>query len=169
MAAALRPLSEPSSSPSRFHSKIRPCCLCRSIPLSYMESTTHASPPIVRILHFSDHQLAVFEVFPLVYPVYYGISLGQMGLVFLCVLIACILGVIAYSICLYFLGRSGFATQERRLLPALGFCFWAYNRAFHVCLDSQTFHSLDCTHHWNYHIWSQCLCCFPMSLHLHSA
>lgn len=50
-------------------------------------------------------------------------NLGQLGLVFLCVLVACIIGVIAYSICLHYMGRSGFATQERRLLPALGFCF----------------------------------------------
>lgn len=91
-----------------------------------MESTTHASPPARQLVCLRlclTLQIAVFEVFPLVYPVYYGMSLGQMGLVFLCILTACILGVIAYSTCLYVLGRNGFVTQERRLLPALGFCF----------------------------------------------
>jgi DHA1 family multidrug resistance protein-like MFS transporter len=33
-----------------------------------------------------------FEVFPLVYPVYYGFSLGMIGVVFTCVLVACIIG-----------------------------------------------------------------------------
>ncbi|KAK8042799.1 hypothetical protein PG994_013282 [Apiospora phragmitis] len=43
-----------------------------------------------------------FEVFPLVYPVYYGMDYGQLGLLFLCILMACLLGV-----------------AETRLVPAL--------------------------------------------------
>ena len=35
----------------------------------------------------------VFEAFPLVYPVYYGMNLGQVGLVFLCILVSCLTGV----------------------------------------------------------------------------
>lgn len=48
---------------------------------------------------------------------------GQVGLVFLHVLVACILGVITYILCLRYLGKGGLATQESRLLPALVFCF----------------------------------------------
>jgi DHA1 family multidrug resistance protein-like MFS transporter len=44
-----------------------------------------------------------FEVFPLVYPVYYGFSLGMIGVVFTCVLVACILGVATYYAYLYFI------------------------------------------------------------------
>lgn len=67
--------------------------------------------------------MTVFEVFPLVYGGFYKMSLGQMGIVFLCILVACIIGVIAYSTCLYCMGRQGFSTPEKRLVPALGACF----------------------------------------------
>ncbi|OQE24632.1 hypothetical protein PENSTE_c007G04864 [Penicillium steckii] len=65
-----------------------------------------------------------FEVFPLVYPVDYGMSLGEVGLVFLCILVACILGVISYALYIHFwmnprIVRFGFPAQEARLLPAL--------------------------------------------------
>ncbi|KYK57107.1 hypothetical protein DCS_04114 [Drechmeria coniospora] len=64
-----------------------------------------------------------FEVFPLVYPVYYGMNMGQLGLVFLCILVACILGVVGYVGCIWYMGRRGFADAEKRLLPALPFSF----------------------------------------------
>ncbi|KAH8880655.1 MFS general substrate transporter [Thozetella sp. PMI_491] len=65
-----------------------------------------------------------FEVFPLVYPVYYGMSAGQIGLVFLCVLIACLIGIAIYVVylALYLNPRikaKGFPVQEVRLVPAL--------------------------------------------------
>ncbi|OAA68991.1 Major facilitator superfamily transporter [Cordyceps fumosorosea ARSEF 2679] len=69
-----------------------------------------------------------FEVFPLVYPVYYDMSLGQIGLVFLCILISCLIGVVAYFCYLYFymnprIVKFGFGAQEERLVPALGAAF----------------------------------------------
>ncbi|KAI1444496.1 major facilitator superfamily transporter [Annulohypoxylon stygium] len=69
-----------------------------------------------------------FEVFPLVYPVYYGMGYGQIGLVFLCILVACLIGVIAYTSYLYFymtprIARRGFPIHENRLIPALGAAF----------------------------------------------
>lgn len=65
-----------------------------------------------------------FEVFPLVYPVMYGFNLGQIGVVFLCVLVACILGVLAYVGYLYYylvpdILKNGLRAQEHRLVPAL--------------------------------------------------
>lgn len=65
-----------------------------------------------------------FEVFPLVYPVYYGFNLGQIGLVFLCVLISCLIGVGVYVGYLYYyanprLMKYGMGAQEDRLIPAL--------------------------------------------------
>ncbi|EAU36116.1 conserved hypothetical protein [Aspergillus terreus NIH2624] len=65
-----------------------------------------------------------FEVFPLVYPVDYNMNLGQIGLVFLCILVSCILGIAIYFSYLYFwmnprIARFGFPEQETRLVPAL--------------------------------------------------
>ncbi|CAI6098337.1 unnamed protein product [Clonostachys chloroleuca] len=65
-----------------------------------------------------------FEVFPLVYPVDYGMNLGQIGLVFLCVLVSCLLGVASYVAYLYFVqdprtAKYGMGKQEERLIPAL--------------------------------------------------
>ncbi|KAF9765412.1 hypothetical protein IL306_002305 [Fusarium sp. DS 682] len=65
-----------------------------------------------------------FEVFPRVYPVYYNMNLGQIGLVFLCVLVSCMIGVGAYVSYLYFymdprIAKRGWPIQESRLVPAL--------------------------------------------------
>lgn len=43
-----------------------------------------------------------FEVFPLVYPVYYRMTAGQIGLVFLCILVACLIGIAIYISYIYF-------------------------------------------------------------------
>lgn len=64
----------------------------------------------------------------MVYPVYYHMNLGQIGLVFLCILISCLIGVAVYSAYLYFfmnprIARFGFPIQEDRLLPALAAAF----------------------------------------------
>ena len=65
-----------------------------------------------------------FEVFPLVYPVYYGFSLGTVGVLFTCILVACGLGAGTYVIYLrYYLIpdvlKNGLRAQEHRLVPAL--------------------------------------------------
>ncbi|KAJ5594760.1 major facilitator superfamily domain-containing protein [Penicillium hispanicum] len=65
-----------------------------------------------------------FEAFPLVYPVDYHMNLGQVGLVFLCILVACIIGIAVYVAYIYYwlnprIARFGFGAQEERLLPAL--------------------------------------------------
>ncbi|OBT92468.2 hypothetical protein VE01_09558 [Pseudogymnoascus verrucosus] len=69
-----------------------------------------------------------FEAFPLVYPVIYGFSLGEMGLVFLSVLIGVIISLAIY--CFYILAiwvptlkSKGPITPEMCLIPALYACF----------------------------------------------
>ncbi|KAH8703782.1 multidrug transporter [Talaromyces proteolyticus] len=69
-----------------------------------------------------------FEVFPLVYPVYYGFSLGMIGVVFTCVLVACLIGIAIYCLYLQFILipdtiTHGLRAQESRLVPALFACF----------------------------------------------
>lgn len=69
-----------------------------------------------------------FEVFPLVYPVYYGFSLGMIGVVFTCILVACWIGIAAYCAYLHFylipdIMKNGLRAQESRLVPALFACF----------------------------------------------
>ncbi|KAH7136509.1 major facilitator superfamily domain-containing protein [Dactylonectria macrodidyma] len=69
-----------------------------------------------------------FEVFPLVYPVYYNMNLGQIGLVFLCIMVSCIIGVAAYTAYMYYyvdrrIAKFGWPVQESRLLPALAAAF----------------------------------------------
>lgn len=65
-----------------------------------------------------------FEVFPIVYPGYYHFSLGMVGVVFTCILIACLVGVGVYCAYLYFylvpdIMKNGLRAQEHRLVPAL--------------------------------------------------
>ncbi|KFY22590.1 hypothetical protein V493_06490 [Pseudogymnoascus sp. VKM F-4281 (FW-2241)] len=69
-----------------------------------------------------------FEVFPLVYPVYYGFSLGIVGVLFTCILLACLIGVAIYASYLYFYSipdiiKNGLRAQEHSLVPALFACF----------------------------------------------
>lgn len=69
-----------------------------------------------------------FEVFPLVFPVMYGFSLGMIGVVFTCILVACLLGIAVYCSYLYFylipdIMKNGLRAQESRLVPALFACF----------------------------------------------
>jgi len=69
-----------------------------------------------------------FEVFPLVYPPMYGFSLGLIGVVFTCILVACILGIAVYCGYLYYylipdIKAHGLRAQESRLVPALFACF----------------------------------------------
>ena len=65
-----------------------------------------------------------FEVFPLVYPVYYNFSLGTVGVLFTCILIACGIGAAAYMLYLYLylvpdIMAHGLRAQEHRLVPAI--------------------------------------------------
>ncbi|KAI3329428.1 major facilitator superfamily transporter [Xylariaceae sp. AK1471] len=68
-----------------------------------------------------------FESFPLVYPTYYHMTPGQVGLVFLAILVACLLGAIIYASYLHFYLnpriRKAPVTPETRLLPALAAAF----------------------------------------------
>ncbi|KAF5694112.1 H+ antiporter FLR1 [Fusarium denticulatum] len=69
-----------------------------------------------------------FEVFPLVFPVYYDMTLGEVGLVFICIAVGCILAIILYGLYLYYvliprMKKSGIAQQEEVLSPGLAACF----------------------------------------------
>ena len=65
-----------------------------------------------------------FEVFPLVYPVYYHFNIGTVGVLFLCILVACGLAALTYILYLYFylipdILAHGLRAQEHRLVPAI--------------------------------------------------
>lgn len=65
-----------------------------------------------------------FEVFPLVFPVFYGFNLGQTGLAFLACEVGSILALLLYFAYLHFYMipdniKNGFREQEHRLLPAI--------------------------------------------------
>lgn len=65
-----------------------------------------------------------FEVFPLVFPPFYGFNLGETGLAFLACEVGAIIGLILYFAYLYFYMipdniKNGFREQEHRLLPAI--------------------------------------------------
>ncbi|KAL8840545.1 MAG: hypothetical protein Q9170_001298 [Blastenia crenularia] len=69
-----------------------------------------------------------FEVFPLVYGPMYGFNIGETGLVFLCVAVACIIGIVAYAAYLHYylipdILTHGLRAQEHRLVPALACVF----------------------------------------------
>lgn len=69
-----------------------------------------------------------FEVFPLVYPPMYGFSLGIIGVLFTCVLVSCVIGIVAYTSYLRWylvpdILKNGLRAQESRLVPALFCCF----------------------------------------------
>ena len=62
------------------------------------------------------------------YPVYYDMSLGIVGVVFTCILVSCLIGVAIY--CSYLnwylipdIMKRGLRAQEHRLVPALFGCF----------------------------------------------
>lgn len=64
-----------------------------------------------------------FEVFPLVFPPFYGFNLGETGLAFLSCFIGVIIGLLGYFAYLYFYmipdNLKGFREQEHRLVPAI--------------------------------------------------
>ncbi|KAJ5182284.1 hypothetical protein N7449_012431 [Penicillium cf. viridicatum] len=65
-----------------------------------------------------------FEVFPLVYPTDYNMNLGQIGLVFLCIMVSCIIGIAVYASYIHFwtnrrIRSFGLPANEAFLIPAL--------------------------------------------------
>lgn len=65
-----------------------------------------------------------FEVFPLVYPVYYGFNMGELGLTFLSITVAVTLATATYSSYMYFyverrIRARGLPVLERWLIPAI--------------------------------------------------
>ncbi|PKY07086.1 cycloheximide resistance protein [Aspergillus campestris IBT 28561] len=65
-----------------------------------------------------------FESFPLVYVNMHGFSMGMMGVVFLCLIIACIIGASAYLLLVWlvyepYTMRVGIGMPEHRLLPGV--------------------------------------------------
>ncbi|KAI0460187.1 major facilitator superfamily transporter [Xylaria acuta] len=65
-----------------------------------------------------------FESFPLMYPVYYEMTPGEVGLVFLAILVACLIGRGLYASYIYFyvnprIRAVGVPAAETRLIPAL--------------------------------------------------
>lgn len=65
-----------------------------------------------------------FEVFPLVFPPFYGFNLGETGAAFLACEVGAIIGLVLYFSYLYFYMipdniKNGFREQEHRLLPAI--------------------------------------------------
>jgi len=70
-----------------------------------------------------------FEAFPLVYIDIYHFSIGTLGVAFLCMTVACILGLITYCSYVYWylepdIMKNGMRAQEHRLVPAL-IAVWA--------------------------------------------
>ena len=65
-----------------------------------------------------------FEAFPLVYIGIYGFNIGELGLVFLCIIVGCVIGIAIYCSYIYFylepdIIKNGLRAQEHRLVPAL--------------------------------------------------
>jgi DHA1 family multidrug resistance protein-like MFS transporter len=65
-----------------------------------------------------------FEAFPLVYIGIYGFNIGQLGVVFLCIIVGCFIGSGIYVSYVYFylepdIKKNGLRPQEHRLVPAL--------------------------------------------------
>ena len=65
-----------------------------------------------------------FEAFPLVYIYKYGFNIGELGIVFTCIVVACVIGVAIYCAYQHWyqepdIRKNGLRAQEHRLLPAL--------------------------------------------------
>ncbi|KAF2022039.1 major facilitator superfamily transporter [Aaosphaeria arxii CBS 175.79] len=116
-----------------------------------------------------------FEVFPLVFPVYYGMNVGETGIVFVCIVVGCIIAMCIYFAYIQFLIipdilKNGLRAQEFRLIPALFFCFgptiglflfaWTARPSIHwiVCVIGITIYALSA------YIIMQCIFTYiPMS------
>jgi DHA1 family multidrug resistance protein-like MFS transporter len=65
-----------------------------------------------------------FEAFPLVYIGEYGFNLGEQGIVFTCIVVGAVIGIIIYCSYVWFylepdIKKNGLRAQEHRLVPAL--------------------------------------------------
>jgi MFS transporter, DHA1 family, multidrug resistance protein len=65
-----------------------------------------------------------FEAFPLVYIGKYGFNLGEQGIVFTCIVVGAVIGIIIYCSYVWFylepdIKKNGLRAQEHRLVPAL--------------------------------------------------
>ncbi|EXJ94698.1 hypothetical protein A1O1_03095 [Capronia coronata CBS 617.96] len=65
-----------------------------------------------------------FEAFPLVYLGVYGFNIGQLGIVFTCIVAGCVIGIVIYCSYVYWylepdIKKNGLRAQEHRLVPAL--------------------------------------------------
>lgn len=69
-----------------------------------------------------------FEAFPIIYIGIYGFNIGQLTLVFLCIIVGTILGIALYCSYVYWylepdIKKNGLREQEHRLVPALAAVF----------------------------------------------
>jgi DHA1 family multidrug resistance protein-like MFS transporter len=65
-----------------------------------------------------------FEAFPLVYVGIYGFNIGELGIVFIVIVIGCVIGIVIYCSYVYWylepdIKKNGLRAQEHRLVPAL--------------------------------------------------
>jgi DHA1 family multidrug resistance protein-like MFS transporter len=65
-----------------------------------------------------------FEAFPLVYIGDYGFNLGEQGIVFVCIVVGAVIGIVIYCSYVWFylepdIKKNGLRAQEHRLVPAL--------------------------------------------------
>ncbi|KIV82108.1 hypothetical protein PV11_04239 [Exophiala sideris] len=65
-----------------------------------------------------------FEAFPLVYVGIYDFNIGELGVVFTCIVVGCVFGIIIYVSYVWFylepdIKKNGLRAQEHRLVPAL--------------------------------------------------
>ncbi|RMZ87764.1 hypothetical protein DV736_g5006, partial [Chaetothyriales sp. CBS 134916] len=65
-----------------------------------------------------------FEAFPLVFINMYGFNIGELGIVFTCIIVGCVFGIIIYCSYVYWylepdIKKNGLRAQEHRLVPAL--------------------------------------------------
>ena len=96
--------------------------LIKPLEITFMDPSvffTHLYTSVMYGIYYS-----FFEVFPLVFPPKYGFTLGTMGVLFTCILVACVLGMAAYCGYLYFIldpdiRKNGMRAQEHRLVPGL--------------------------------------------------
>lgn len=67
-----------------------------------------------------------FEAFPIAYIGIYGFNLGELGIVFTCIIVGMVLGIAIYVSYVYYylepdILKNGMRAQEHRLVPALFF------------------------------------------------
>ena len=65
-----------------------------------------------------------FEAFPLVYVGIYGFNLGELGIVFTCIIVGAVIGIAIYCSYVWWylepdIKKNGLRAQEHRLVPAL--------------------------------------------------